>query len=131
MKTQTILLWLARLVAAVIMLQTLFFKFSASAESVYIFTQVGMEPWGRIGSGVAELIASVLILYPRTSFYGAVVGAGVMGGALISHLTILGLEIMNDGGQLFVYACLVMISCLYIIYQSRQIWLGWLTKTRS
>lgn len=131
MKASIILLWVARLVAALIMLQTLFFKFSGSAESVYIFTQVGMEPWGRLGSGVAELIASLLILYPRTSLYGAVIGAGVMGGALLSHLTILGLEIMGDGGQLFIYACLVMISCLYLIYQNRHVWLGWIKKARA
>ncbi|MCU0418051.1 MAG: DoxX family protein [Cyclobacteriaceae bacterium] len=131
MKTQTIFRWIARLVAALIMWQTLFFKFTASAESVYIFTQVGMEPWGRIGSGVAELIAALLILYPRTSEYGAAIGAGVMGGALLSHLTVLGFEIMGDGGQLFLYACLVLASCLYILYPSRHRWLGWLKKGRS
>jgi uncharacterized membrane protein YphA (DoxX/SURF4 family) len=67
----TIGIWALRIVAALILLQTLFFKFSGAEESVYIFSTLGMEPWGRIGSGVLELIASVLILYPRTTFIGA------------------------------------------------------------
>jgi uncharacterized membrane protein YphA (DoxX/SURF4 family) len=74
-----ILPWIARLVAAVILLQTLFFKFSAAEESVYIFSKLGAEPWGRIGSGVMELIASILILIPRTTAYGALLGLGIMG----------------------------------------------------
>lgn len=115
--------WLLRLIAAVIMLQTLYFKFTASEESVYIFTTVGMEPWGRIGSGVAELIASVLILYPRTTWLGASLGIGVMSGALFFHLTKLGIVAKNDGGQLFIYALLVFLSCagLLIIYRNEII----------
>lgn len=115
--------WLLRLIAAVIMLQTLYFKFTASEESVYIFTTVGMEPWGRIGSGVAELIASVLILYPRTTWLGASLGIGVMSGALFFHLTKLGIVVKNDGGQLFIYALLVFLSCagLLIIYRNEII----------
>lgn len=115
--------WLLRLIAAVIMLQTLYFKFTASEESVYIFTTVGMEPWGRIGSGVAELIASVLILYPRTTWLGASLGIGVMSGALFFHLTKLGIVVKNDGGQLFIYALLVFLSCagLLIIYRKEII----------
>jgi hypothetical protein len=113
---------IAKGVAALIMLQTLFFKFTASPESVYIFTQVGIEPWGRIGSGVAELIASVLILIPRTAWVGAGLGLGVMAGAIASHLTILGVEVMGDGGQLFIYALLVSFSCAYILYSTRREW---------
>jgi uncharacterized membrane protein YphA (DoxX/SURF4 family) len=124
-----IILWIARGIAAIIMLQTLYFKFSGAEESIYIFTTVGMEPWGRIGSGVAELIASLLILIPRTSVYGAVVGAGVMAGAIASHLFILGLEVMGDGGQLFIYACLVMISCLFIIWVDKERLLRLLPKS--
>jgi DoxX-like family len=124
-----IILWIARGIAAIIMLQTLYFKFSGAEESIYIFTTVGMEPWGRVGSGVAELIASLLILIPRTSVYGAVVGAGVMAGAIASHLFILGLEVMGDGGQLFIYACLVMISCLFIIWVDKERLLRLLPKS--
>ena len=108
-----------KLLAAVIMLQTLFYKFSASPESVYIFSAIGMEPWGRIGTGVMELIASVLILIPKTTSIGAVLGIGLMSGALFFHLTKLGIVVQDDGGQLFIYALLLLISCiaLLIIYR--------------
>ena len=119
-RNQTRLLWLLRVIAAVIMLQTLYFKFSASPESVYIFTKVGMEPWGRIASGVAELIASILILVPRTSWIGAFMAMGVMSGAIFFHLTKLGIVVMNDGGQLFVYALVVFVCSLLILFINRQ-----------
>ncbi|HKO79845.1 MAG TPA: DoxX family protein [Chitinophagaceae bacterium] len=113
--------WTLRIIAALILLQTLFFKFSAAEESVYIFSTLGMEPWGRIGSGVLELIASILILYPRTTFIGAALGAGLMSGAIFFHLTKLGLVVKNDSGQLFIYALLVFVSCvvLLIIYRKQ------------
>jgi uncharacterized membrane protein YphA (DoxX/SURF4 family) len=112
--------WVLRLLAAIIMLQTLFFKFTASDESVYIFSTIGIEPWGRIGSGIVELIASVLILFPKTTWLGALLGAGVMSGAIFFHLTRLGLVVKDDGGQLFIYALLVFFSCasLLIIYRN-------------
>jgi len=99
--------WICRVAAAVILLQTLLFKFTAAPESVYIFTKVHAEPWGRIGSGVVELIAAVLILIPRTVWAGALLAIGVMAGAIVSHLTVLGIEVMGDGGLLFVLALIV------------------------
>ena len=118
-----IITWVLRIVAAVIMLQTLYFKFSGAEESVYIFTTLNMEPWGRIGIGSMELIASVLILYPRTTGMGAVLGMGLMGGAIFFHITKLGLVVKDDGGQLFIYALLVFISCLIltILYRNSLI----------
>ncbi len=116
----TLLLWILRVLAAVILLQTLFFKFSGAEESVYIFTTVGMEPWGRIGSGIVELIASILILIPRTTGYGAVLAAGTMSGAIFFHLTKLGIEVRGDHGQLFIYALLVFISCCILIWTYRK-----------
>ncbi|PZR34531.1 MAG: DoxX family protein [Azospira oryzae] len=118
-QAKNILYWVLRLIAAIIMLQTLFFKFSAAPESVYIFTTLGMEPWGRIGIGVLELIASLLILYPRTTAFGGVLGVGLMAGAIFFHLTKLGIEVQGDGGQLFIYAALVLVSSLIlaIIYR--------------
>src|SRR3954471_13678154 len=112
-------IWALRIIAAVIMLQTLYFKFSAAPESVYIFSTLGLEPWGRIGIGILELIASLLILYPRTTAFGAVMGIGVMSGAIFYHVTKLGLVVMNDGGQLFAYALIVLLSCVWlaIIYR--------------
>jgi len=88
--------WVLRIIAALIMLQTLYFKFSGAEESVYIFSQLGMEPWGRIGTGILELIASILILYPRTTFFGSVLAIGLMSGAIVAHLTKLGITVKND-----------------------------------
>lgn len=121
MKPLTIALWALRLIASVILLQTLFFKFSASEESVYIFSTIGMEPWGRIGTGVMELIAAILILIPRITAVGALLAIGLMSGALFFHLTKLGIEVKADGGLLFIYALLVLISSaiLLFVYQSQ------------
>jgi uncharacterized membrane protein YphA (DoxX/SURF4 family) len=121
MNLQTVLIWALRLIAAYILLQTLYFKFSASEESVYIFSTVGMEPWGRIGTGVMELIAAILILYPRTTPVGALLAMGLMAGALFFHVTKLGIEVKGDGGLLFVYALIVFISSaiLLLIYRKQ------------
>jgi uncharacterized membrane protein YphA (DoxX/SURF4 family) len=120
MNWQNIGIWALRLLAAFILLQTLFYKFSGAGESVYIFSTLGMEPWGRIGSGVLELIASVLILYPRTTIFGAALGAGLMAGAIFFHLAKLGLVVLNDGGLLFIYALLVFLSCISLLIIHRQ-----------
>src|SRR5215204_3118673 len=103
-RTTIILSWALRLLAAAIMLQTLYFKFTAAEESVYIFSTLGIEPWGRIGTGIMELIAAVLILVPRTVVIGAILSIGIMAGAVFSHLFILGISVQHDGGQLFIYA---------------------------
>lgn len=118
--SKKVVTWALRLIAAIIMLQTLYFKFTASEESVYIFSTVGMEPWGRIGSGIAELVASILILIPRFTWKGAVLGMGVMAGAIFFHVTRLGIVVKDDGGQLFIYALLVFFSCagLLVIYKN-------------
>jgi uncharacterized membrane protein YphA (DoxX/SURF4 family) len=102
--------WVLRAIAAVILLQTLYFKFTAAPESVYIFTKVGAEPWGRLGSGVVELIAAVLILTPRFTWLGSILAAGVMAGAILSHLTILGIEVQGDKGLLFALAVIVFVA---------------------
>lgn len=115
--------WILRLIAAVIMLQTLFFKFSAAPESVYIFTRLEAEPYGRIVCGVLEALASLLILIPRTTWAGALLAAALMTSAIGAHLTVLGIEIMNDGGQLFVYALLVWFSSLVLLRMARHQWL--------
>lgn len=122
--------WLLRVVAAGIMLQTLYFKFTADPESVYIFSAVGMEPWGRILVGIFELVASILIVIPRTTAYGALIGIGVMTGAVFMHLTRLGIEVQNDSGQLFIYALLVLGSCLTLAYWHRDSLSGIRTRER-
>ena len=107
--TIKVLSWVLRLTAAVILLQTLFFKFTAAPESVYIFTKVGAEPWGRIGSGVVELIAAIFILTPRFTWLGSLLALGVMAGAILSHLTVLGIEVQGDKGLLFALALIVFV----------------------
>jgi hypothetical protein len=99
--------WVLQVVVAGILLQTLFFKFTGAAESVYIFRTLGAEPWGRIGSGVVELVAAVLLLVPATSALGAGLALAVIAGAIMSHLTILGIEVQGDGGLLFLLALIV------------------------
>jgi hypothetical protein len=111
-------IWTLRILATLIMLQTLYFKFSAHPQSVKLFTELGLEPWGRIGVGVFELIASILILYPRTTFAGAALGLGLMSGAIYFHLTKLGIVFDGDA-VLFIYAVIVFTCCaaLLIIYR--------------
>lgn len=118
MKPLTIFTWALRILAALILLQTLYFKFTAHEQSVKLFTQVGMEPWGRIGTGVLELIASILLLIPRTTVYGAGLGAGLMAGAIFFHLTKLGIVFDGDA-VLFTYAVVTFISCLILLYLCR------------
>ncbi len=117
-----------RLVAAFIMLQTLYFKFTAQPESVYIFTTVGIEPWGRIGTGVAELIASILLLIPATIVIGSLMAIGIMLGAVATHLFILGIEVGGDHGQLFAYAMIVLIASIILLFIHREQLMSYKTK---
>lgn len=109
-----------KVIVAIILLQTLYFKFSGSDESVYIFEKLGIEPFGRIGSGIVELIASILLFINKTRFYAALTVVGTMFGAIISHVFILGIEVMNDSGTLFGLALITLIfsSILAIYYVS-------------
>ena len=120
-KAFTIASWTLRLIAAAILMQTLFFKFSAAKESVYIFSSLGMEPWGRIGSGVVELIASVLLLIPLTAGIGAAVALGVISGALFFHLTRLGIALtaVGDNGELFILAVIVFLCSTVLLVMHR------------
>lgn len=124
-KTQTIISWVLQIVVAIILFQTLFFKFTGAEESKYIFEKLGMEPWGRIGSGIVELIAVILLLYPRTVTIGAILALGVISGAIMSHLTKLGIVVVNsdgtrDGGLLFTLAVVVFVSSAVILFLRRH-----------
>jgi hypothetical protein len=112
--------WVLQVVVAGILLQTLFFKFTGAAESVYIFSTLGAEPWGRIGSGVVELIASILLLVPATTTIGAALALAVISGAIVSHLTILGIEVQGDGGLLFTLALTVFVASALILLLRRD-----------
>ena len=107
--------WILQIVVAAILAQTLYFKFTAAEESVYIFTTLGIEPWGRIGSGIAELVAVILLLCPRTPALGALLALAVISGAIFSHLTVLGIEVKGDGGLLFVLALVVFVGSMLIL----------------
>ena len=109
-----------RIIVAVILLQTLRFKFLAHPDSIYIFTQVGMEPWGRIGIGVLELIASALLFLPRKIWLGAGLASGLMSGAVFMHITMLGIEVNSDGGLLFYTAVLTLILSLIILWNHKN-----------
>jgi len=114
-KTGALASWALQVTVAVILLQTLFFKFTGAEESVYIFTTVGAEPWGRIGSGILELVAAVMLLTPALVTYGAILTVGLMFGAILSHLTILGIEVKGDGGLLFGLALTCFVGSLIIL----------------
>ena len=120
MNKTNIILWIFRILAALIMVQTLYFKFTAQPESVHLFTTLGMEPWGRIGIGTLELIASVLILLPRTTPYGALLGMGLMAGAIFFHLTKLGIKWDGDY-TLFTYAVITFVSCGVLVIAYRNV----------
>ncbi|WP_298220598.1 DoxX family protein [Flavobacterium sp.] len=111
---------LIKLTAVIILVQTLYFKFTGAEESVYIFSTLGAEPFGRIGSGIVELIASILILIPRTTLLGALLGLGTMFGAIASHLFILGIEVKNDGGTLFILAVITFVCCAVLVFQNKN-----------
>lgn len=114
------ILFVLRLIVAVILLQTLRYKFLAHPDSIYIFSTLGLEPVGRIGIGVMELIASVLILIKRTSWSGALLTVGLMAGAIFSHLTQLGIEVKGDGGTLFYMALGTWILSLVVLWAERK-----------
>jgi len=116
MNIRNIVYVVLRIVAAVILLQTLYFKFTAQPESVELFTKLGVEPWGRIGTGVIELITGILLLIPATVFIGAFLGIGLMAGAILSHLTVIGIQSQGDGGQLFMLAITVMVLCMILSF---------------
>ena len=110
------------------MFQTLYFKFSGAEESIYIFTTVGMEPWGRIAVGVMELIAAVLLIITPKAWLGAGLGLGLMAGAICMHLVILGIEVNGDGGQLFLYAVIVAVCSAYVLFQDKEKLIAMLRK---
>ena len=120
MNFKNILYWLVRIIASFILVQTLFFKFTGASESVYIFTTIGIEPWGRIGVGVMELIAAGMLLINRTAWLGAGLALGLMMGAIGMHLTLLGIEVLGDGGQLFIYAIIVSTSSVYVLVANEE-----------
>lgn len=116
MKKELFISWILRIVAAIILLQTLYFKFTGAAESIELFTKLGVEPAGRIGIGIIELITGIALLIPKTVFIGAFLGTGIMLGAIISHVFILGISSNGDGGLLFLLAIVVLICSVSLLF---------------
>jgi NADH dehydrogenase len=124
-RKRAIVSWAFQLLVAGILFQTLFFKFTGAAESRYIFGKLGLEPWGRISSGVVELVAVILLLVPGTVTLGAVLTMGVIGGAIVSHLTKLGILVPNadgssDGGLLFVLAVTAFVGAAVVLVLRKE-----------
>ena len=120
MTTKKGILLILRIIAAIILLQTLYFKFTGNPESVELFTKLGVEPWGRIGTGVIELITGILLLIPSSVFIGAMLGIGLMSGAILSHLTVIGIESKGDGGELFILAIIVFVCSSIIAWNYKE-----------
>ncbi len=121
-RTANVISWIFQIAAAAILFQTLFFKFSGAPESVYIFSTLGVEPWGRIGSGAAELVAVALLLIPSTKVYGALFSIAIISGAILSHLAILGITLpaVGDHGELFALAVGVFVACVVVLVIHRR-----------
>lgn len=120
-----------RLIAAALLGQTLFFKFSGATESIWIFNQLGAEPWGRLGSGVGELICVILLLIPRMAWLGALGGLGIIFGAIFAHLFVLGIEVQGDGGLLFLLAVVVFVCCAVTLWLQREEMEAFFRKIKS
>lgn len=116
MKKELFISWILRILAAIILLQTLYFKFTGAAESIELFTKLGIEPVGRIGIGIIELITGIALLIPRTVFIGAFLGTGIMLGAILSHVFVLGISSNGDGGLLFLLAIVVLICSISLLF---------------
>ncbi len=118
-----ILSWIARIAIAIILFQTLFFKFTGAEESKYIFsTLMGLEyeAVGRIGSGIVELAAVILLLVPSTAWIGAAIALATITGAIFSHLTQLGIVVKDDGGLLFLLAMTVFVLSVAVLFIHRK-----------
>ncbi|EKS10120.1 DoxX family protein [Leptospira santarosai] len=115
-----LLLYCLRTIVALVFLQTLFYKFTGASESVAIFSKLGMEPWGRIGIGILELVASILLFTPGWNWFGSLLGLGLMSGAIFSHLFVIGIEQENDGGLLFLLALGNMFLCGLLLWLERD-----------
>lgn len=119
-KTTNRIAWIAQIIAAVILGQSLFFKFIGAPEAVQLFTALGVEPWGRLTVGTVELVTVVLLLVPRTAALGAIVALGLMVGAIGSHLTVLGVNLQGDGGALFAMALMVLAASVTVGFLRRR-----------
>lgn len=118
--TKKYVIFILQLIIAISHLQTLRFKFTAHPDSVYIFSQLNLEPYGRIGIGIFELIIAILILIPKTKIIAGMLSIAVITGAIVSHLGPLGVEVQNDNGILFYFALFVLASTLLFLWLQKE-----------
>ena len=109
-------LWICRIVATLILLFTFYYKITGSPESVHVFSEADMEPYGRYSVAIAEFVAAMLIIIPRTSLAGALLAVVIMICVIASHIFVLGIQVMNDRGRHFIAAVVVAICSMIIIY---------------
>lgn len=131
MNYKNIISWLLRLTVSIILLQTLYFKFTAHPDSVHIFSELGVEPWGRIGLGIIELITAIMIFIPKTKILGMVNSLGIMKGAILSHVMVLGINVSNDGGTLFGLAIIVFSAALLYLFLNKNELLALINTLKS
>lgn len=124
------LVFLIKVAVAIILIQTLYFKFTAHPDSVYIFSVLGLEPYGRIGIGVMELITAIMLFIRRTEIIAILLSLGLMAGAIFSHLTKLGFIVNNDGGLLFSLALIVLMLSVVLLWLKRQVIVTFLNKIK-
>jgi uncharacterized membrane protein YphA (DoxX/SURF4 family) len=125
------IMFILRIVVALILFQTLYFKFSGAPESIYIFSTLKIEPWGRWFAGGSELVAGIMLLIPSTQILGALLAAGIMSGALASHILFLGISVQGDGGLLFGLACVVFVFSGIVVFENRSKVIDLLKKLRG
>lgn len=112
--------WVCRIIAAGIMVETLWFKFTGHPESVWIFSRMGMESWWRYGQGLWELAASILLFVPRLTWLGSLLSLGAMSAAVLSHLTVIGIEVQGDAGLLFAMGVTAWVASFIAVWLHQQ-----------
>ena len=81
-----------------------------------------LEAYGRIGSGVVELFAVILLLTPSKAWLGSIIALGTISGAIMGHLTMLGILVKDDGGLLFALAITVFVlSSVVLLIHRREL----------
>lgn len=107
-----------QIIAALILANAAFGKFSGNEMSVHVFHELNILET-RIVIGIIEVLAALLLL-SKIPQYGALLGFGTMLGALIAHVSILGMEIHGDGGQMVMMMAVVLLSSIIVMWINRR-----------
>ena len=120
MNKKGLLFGLLQILAAAILLGAAVGKFSSTAGDVFIFTELGMEPTGRIIIGLIEATAALMLLTKNYPALGALLGIGVMCGAVIAHVSVLGFNVQGDRGLHIVLLLTVVLSSGTVLIARRK-----------